>query len=154
MDNEIFRKTYREVNERYCAYEKSILTNQCRCSQAKRFCIAEREGVHCASDQAQQQCLELLDLLRRQSRFILKSNDRQSALPHAKAMKIQIGGLRGIYGALHPDLAIPHPLSDVFGLVETAKARFNRLEQLPFQEIIKHIAAYKGRPRRSTSRRR
>ena len=85
MDNEIFRKTYREVNERFCPYEKSILTNQCRCSRAKRFCIAEREGVNCLSDPAQQQCLDLLDLLRQQSRFALKATDARTALPHGKA---------------------------------------------------------------------
>ena len=44
MDNEAFRTTYRAVNERFCPYEKAILTNQCCCSRAKRFLIAERES--------------------------------------------------------------------------------------------------------------
>jgi len=53
MDQDIFRRTYREVNERFCAFEKGVLTNNCECSQAERFCIAEREGVHCRADAAQ-----------------------------------------------------------------------------------------------------
>ena len=153
MDNEIFRKTYRDVNERFCPYEKSVLTNQCECAQAQRFLIAEREGVHCKSDRAQQQCLELLEVLRRHARFALKSSDNRSALPHAKAMRIQVGGLRGIHHVLHPGEDVPQPLPDIFGLVEEARARFETLEKLPFQEIIKEIAAYQGRPRSSSRKR-
>jgi len=153
MDNEIFRKTYREVNERFCPYEKSILTNQARCSRAERFCIAEREGVHCKSDAAQQQCLELLELLRQQSRFALKSSDNRAALPHAKAMRVQVGGLRGIYRFLHPDEPVPEPIPDVFGVIQAAREQAQGLERLPFQEIIKAVAAYQGRPRSSSRRR-
>ena len=153
MDNEIFRKTYREVNERFCPYEKSILTNQCLCTEAKRFCIAEREGVHCLSDEAQQQCLEYLEVLRRHARFTLRSNDDRSALPHAKAMRIQVGGLRGIHRVLHPAEDTPQPVPDIYGLIGEARDRFGGLDNLPFQEIIKEVAAYQGR-RPSSSRRR
>ena len=152
MDNEIFRKTYREVNERFCPYEKSILTNQCRCSRAKRFCIAEREGVNCLSDRAQKQCLDLLDLLRHQSRFALKATDERTVLPHGKAMRVQMGGLRGIHKAMHPEQQIPRPIPDVFGLIEAARERFERLDALPFQEIVQQVAAYQGRPRSSRRR--
>ena len=31
MDNDVFRSTYRAINERFCPYEKSILTNNCEC---------------------------------------------------------------------------------------------------------------------------
>jgi hypothetical protein len=153
MDNEIFRDTYRAINERFCAYEKGILTNQCRCSQAERFCIAEREGVHCRSDQAQIQCLELLDLLRQQARFTLKASDRRSTLPHAQAMRIQIGGLRGIHRALDPSVPVPPLITDVFGLLNIAKSRFGTLDNLPFQEVIKEIAAYRGRAPRTPRQR-
>jgi hypothetical protein len=47
MDQDAFRQTYQDINERFCAFEKAILTLQCQCSEAHKFCIAEREGVHC-----------------------------------------------------------------------------------------------------------
>lgn len=146
MDNEIFRRTYRAINERFCPYEKSILTNNCRCSQADRFCIAEREGVRCASDAAQARCLSLLEILRQQSRFNLKSTgDDGSALPHAKAMRIQVGGLRGLHAALAPDEPVPATIEDIYGVIDAAVERFGSLDGLPFQPIIQQIAAYKGR---------
>ncbi len=101
--------------------------------------------MHCRSDPAQARCLELLDTLRRQARFALKSTDDRSALPHAKAMRIQVGGLRGLHAALAPDEPVPAKIDDVNGLIEAAIARFGDLASLPFQPIIQQIAAYKGR---------
>jgi len=147
MDNEVLRKTYRSINERFCPYEKSILTNSCKCSRAKRFCIAEREGVGCGSDAAQSRCLELLDLLRRHARFALKATDERAALPHAQAMRIQVGGLRGLQAVLMPGEPIPAKIQDIYDTIDRALERFGTLADLPFQAIIQQIAAYKGRGR-------
>jgi len=147
MDNEVFRRTYRSINERFCPYEKSVLTDNCKCSKAKRFCIAEREGVNCTSDDAQTQCLELLELLRLQARFALKATDEHAALPHAKAMRIQVGGLRGLHAVVAPEEPIPAKIADIHGIVEAARERFGALDKLPFQPIIQQIAAFKGRRR-------
>jgi hypothetical protein len=147
VDQDAFRDTYRAVNERHCVYEKAILTNNCSCSLAHKFCIAEREGVHCRSEPAQAACAELLELLRRHARFALKTTDNRSALPHAKAMRIQVGGLRGIEAALHPEQPVPAHIADIRLTIEAAIATFGSLERLPFQEIIKQVAAYQGRRR-------
>jgi len=147
MDNEVFRRTYRAVNERFCPFEKSILTNNCGCSRGRRFCIAEREGVNCGSDAAQARCLELLDLLRRQARFALKATDERTALPHAKAMRVQVGGLRGLHAVAMPDAPVPETIEDIHGIIEAALDRFRTLAALPYQPIIRQIAAYQGRRR-------
>jgi hypothetical protein len=147
MDNELFRRTYRDINERFCPFEKGILTNNCECSRARRFCIAEREGVHCNSDEAQSRCIELLELMRQKARFALKSTEEHSALPHAKAMRVQVGGLRGLHAAVHPSEPAPAKIPDINGIVEAAIARFGDLAGVPFQLVIKQIAAYKGRRR-------
>lgn len=147
MDQDAFRTTYRAVNERFCAYEKAILTNNCACSLAHKFCIAEREGVHCGSDPAQAACIELLELLRRQARFALKTTDERTALPHAKAMRVQVGGLRGLQVALTPDRPPPVHIPDIDRLLAEASARFGDLATAPFQPIIQQIAAFQGRKR-------
>ena len=145
MDNEIFRQTYSAINERFCPFEKSILTNNCRCSRAKRFCIAEREGVQCTADAAQVRCIAVLDLLRTQARFALKTTAERTALPHAKAMRVQVGGMRGIQAALEPDAEPPTQIEDIDALLEAAVARFGNLDALPFQTIVQQITAYRGR---------
>ena len=148
MDQDAFRSTYREVNERFCAFEKSILTNQCNCSQAERFCIAEREGVHCKIDDGQSRCLEVLDTLREQSRFALRTdNQSQRILPHGKAIRIQVGGMRGIFHALNPKDNIPEPVNDINGLLLQALETFGRFSQLPFSSIMQQIAAYEIKKR-------
>ena len=145
MDNEIFRETYSAINERFCPFEKSILTNNCSCARARRFCIAEREGVHCTADEAQARCVELLELLRNQARFALKSIAERPALPHAKAMRVQVGGLRGLHAAVEPEAEVPQRIDDIDALVEAAIARFGGLQDLPYAVIVQQITAYKGR---------
>jgi hypothetical protein len=147
MDNELFRRTYRDINERFCPFEKGILTNSCACSRSRRFCIAEREGVHCNSDVAQSRCIELLDLMRRNARFALRATEDRGTLPHAKAMRVQVGGLRGLHAALAPDEPVPEKIPDVDGVVEAAVARFGSLGRIPFQLVVQQIAAYRGRRR-------
>lgn len=147
MDQDAFRRTYREINERFCAYEKSVLGRKCTCSKAKKIYIAEREGVHCTSDEGQEQCLDFLEQLRHFARFALKSNDQKAALPHGKAMRLQVGGLRGLYTALYEDQTIPETIDDVFGLISQARETFSGLDNLPYQPLIQQVAAYKGRQR-------
>lgn len=148
MDQDAYRRTYREINERPCVYEKSLLALHCSCSQATKVCIAEREGMNCLSDEAQAQCIELLETLRKKARFALKSNNDNTALPHGKAMRLQVGGLRGLYLALSPETAItPDCVEDIYGLICQAKEVFNGLENLPYQILIKEVAAYEGRHR-------
>jgi hypothetical protein len=147
MDQDAFRRTYRDVNERYCAYEKSVLTNECRCSQAERFCIAEREGVRCGGDDAQAQCLEVLALMREAARFALKAASEEGVLPHGKAMKIQVGGLRGIRTALEPEATTGAPIDDVHGLLCRARDAFGSLAGLPYSAIMREVAAYQVKKR-------
>jgi hypothetical protein len=148
VDQDAFRSTYRSYNERGCVYEKAILTNHCACSQAHKFCIAEREGVHCGSDAAQDACRELLERLRSEARFALRATAERTALPHAKAMRIQVGGLRGIEAVLHPTEPVPAKITDIRRTVEAAIARYGSLAALPFGEIIRQVAAFRGRERR------
>lgn len=100
MDQDAYHKTYHSMNERFCLFEKGILTSQCSCSRSARFYLAERIGVHCDSDEGQHRCSDLLELLRHHARFTLKNHSR-GALPHGQAMRIQIGGLRGVHAVLN-----------------------------------------------------
>jgi len=145
MDDDAFRRAYQGVDGRACPFEKAILTNHAGCARARRFCIAEREGVHCSSDPAQERCLAFLDLVRQQGRFALKDLDAQSALTHAKSMRVQIGGLRAVALTLSPEDPIPERIADIDGLLRAAFAELGALEALPAQTIIQQVAAYRGR---------
>jgi len=147
MDQDAFRQTYREVNEVYCAFEKSVLTNECKCSQAERFCIAEREGVHCRSEERQTRCLKWLELLREQARFALRTEEQKKLLPHGKAIRLQVGGMRGLTKILDPAASASAPIDDVDGMLTKAEKYFDTLEKAPFSEIMREVAAYKVRKR-------
>lgn len=145
MDQDAFRQTYREVNEVFCAFEKSVLTNECKCSQAERFCIAEREGVHCRSEASQTRCLHWLNLLREQARFALHTEDERRLLPHGKAMRLQVGGMRGLLRQLANDPTLR--IDDVDATLAAAEGHYGTLEAAPFSEIMRDVAAYQVRKR-------
>jgi hypothetical protein len=147
MDQDLFRQTYREVNEVYCAFEKSVLTNECRCSLAERFCIAEREGVHCRAEASQTRCLRWLELLREQARFALRTEEERRMLPHGKAIRLQVGGMRGLQKALAKDDAAAGEIADVNAMLARAEDQFDALEHAPFSDIMRDVAAYQVRKR-------
>jgi hypothetical protein len=153
MDNEMFRQAYQAINERFCPFEKTILTRHGDCCRAERFCIAEREGVRCGADASQARCEAFLALARQNARFALKATDQRTALPHAKAMRVQVGGLRGLHAALEPDQPVPQRIPDIDRILDAAVARFGDLAELPFQPIIQQIAAFQGRKRSRDKRR-
>ncbi len=149
MDSERFRRTYREINERLCPFEKVLLTQRCQCKRAQRFCIAEREGVCCNRGAAQQRCVLLLDLLEKNARFVLKVT-RQKILPHGKALRMQAGGVLGLYRALYPEKESLEKIPDVDALIECAITRFGGVENFPFPAILSSIRTVQGRrPRRN-----
>lgn len=147
MDQEAFRETYQQVNERYCVYEKAILTHQCGCSQSEKLLIAEREATHCRSDTAQAQCHLFLNTLKQHARFALKLTGNTGMLPHGKAIKIQVGGLRGLQQVLNPEQDPTVLIDDVAGLIAQAVECYKDLDKLPFSTIMQQVAAYKGRRR-------
>jgi len=155
MDQDAFRDTYRTVNERACVMERAILTNQCGCSQAERFCIAEREGVTCLSSEGHERCAEFVSILREQARFALKAatGEQPNALPYGKAMRVQVGGLRGLQAVLNPDDdQLQEKVMDADALIRVAIRVYGSLMALPFKDIMPHIAAYRGKTRRRRSR--
>lgn len=145
MDSEQLRATLRALNPRTCPFEKAILTHFCDCSQAERFCIAERSGVQCRSETARDRCIRLLGLLREQARFALRQLDQESALSSAKGMRLQVGGLRGLVQILGSDQSDLHTLGDVHRLLQDLEQGYPALAGLPFGPIMREIAAFRSR---------
>lgn len=104
--------------------------------------------VSCLETMDQARCLEILDLLREQARFALRTdNNSQKILPHGKAIRIQVGGMRGIFHALNPGQSIPDPIPDIDNLLLQALDTFANFSSLPYSKIMQQIAAYKVKQR-------
>jgi len=147
VDESAFRETYRDVNRCACVFEKTILTRNGNCSLADRFCIAEREGVRCLSDSAQRRCSSFLDWVREQTRFALKDLAGAPALPHGRAIRIQIGGLRGLR-AVMTGIESDAMVDDIQVLLRQAlgdTVDFNRIEVAP---VVRAVAAFRPKQRR------
>ena len=132
-----------------CPFEKAILSVQCDCEMATRFSIAEQMGVECRSDIARNNCATLLVYLRERARFVLKVTDTSAGLPFGKEMKVMLGGLIGLQRQMAPQEGVAR-VQNIHALVQQAQAAYGSLDALPYQEIVKSIAAFQGKRRGNT----
>jgi hypothetical protein len=138
------------MNNARCPFEKAILSAQGNCEMATRFSQAEQTGVECRSDVARNNCATLLGLMRERARFVLKVTRTSDSLPFGKEMKVIIGGLFGLQRLMTPaNGEATARVPNIHALVRQAQEIFGSLETLPYQEIVKSIAAFQGKRRGS-----
>jgi len=148
MDENEYRSTYHKLNQSRCRFEKTLLSRRSTCSRAKRFNLADREGVSCLSPAARERCGRLLDSLRENARFALRLTEIDSALPFNKEIKVQTGGMLGLQKLIYPDSDQRDKVEDIYSLVNQAEQEFGALEDIPFSEIMPNIVSFEGRKRR------
>jgi hypothetical protein len=148
MEEQEFKNTYRAINEAPCPFEKAILSTRCGCEKSRKLNIAEREAVGCSAPAARQDCLALLEAMRRNAMFALKLTAPSNTLPHSKEMRVQCGGMLGLRNLVFPDDATELRVENIYAVVAAAQALHGSLDALPYGEIVKQIAAFEPRPRR------
>lgn len=149
MDEEEFQQAREMLNQCPCPFEKTILSNRCGCAKFQRLNIAEREAAACISPAAQARCVVLLEHLYQNARFALKQRRIEEPLPHAKAMKVQCGGLLGLAVALSEDAKALSPVDNIDRLLVQALDTFGEMKDLPYQDIVKFISNYQVRAKPS-----
>lgn len=149
MEENRYRDTYHSINPLRCVFEKSINSRRCQCSLAERFNLADREGVRCTADLAQKQCNTLLETLRNKAIFVIQLTKIEGALPHAREIKVQTGGLLGIQGLIEPVENQTGKVTDIHGLINRAIDTYQSIDTLPYEVIIKNIKTFEGRKRPS-----
>jgi hypothetical protein len=143
-----YKATYQALNQRRCVFEKAINSRSCNCTQAARFCLADREGVACKSEADNETCIDLLDNLRRNARFSLHVTHADGPLPHAKEIRVQTGGLLGLQKLLYPETAGQDKVADICRLTREALVRYGILATLPYERIVQAIVSFQGRVKR------
>lgn len=145
MDEREYKSTYHRVNPTRCVFEKAINSRVCNCSKSVRFNLADREGVSCNSNTAQERCQELLQTLRENSRFVLQLSSTEEKLSHNADIKIQNGGMKGVAKLVR---ASEVNEQDIFMLINSAVDEYQSIDALPYQTIIREISSYQVRRRR------
>jgi hypothetical protein len=122
------------INHLPCVFAAAVRARCAVCELARRD---DRAGLACASPLARSACGTLHGLLREKCAFALRVGAAAGALRPAQALRLQCGGLAGLKHALAPAAHAP----DVHRLARLAAER--GLENLPFEELVKHVAAWK-----------
>lgn len=143
MDEKEYRRTLTSIDPNACVFEKAVFNALCECQHAHQYCVADRQGIHCTSVVSRGQCSSLLDTLRENARFIVHKTHVDGPLPHASEIKVQIGGLQAVQGALSGlDAESDTMIEDVSITVNEASARFAGFRFLPMKKIVQHIAHF------------
>lgn len=147
MDEDEYRKTYHQINEIRCVFEKALCSLRCRCSKSQPFRLADRTCYGCHSESSQKQCSEFLKKLREQTRFVFKINEIEGPLPHNKEIRVQNGGLLGVQKLVAIN---SEKVDDVCGVIDAAINKYGEISQLPFDIIMQSVMAFKARPKRKS----
>ncbi len=142
-NEDAYRDARKSVNPTPCAFEKGVLARCITCSKAEKHLLAERETINCGDPTAQARCLELKTLLRGHSAFALKIPHVGAQLPHAKELKIQCGGLKGLQLAMNGS----DKVEDAFALIESAISSHGSLDSFPYSNIVQGVVHFEARRR-------
>jgi hypothetical protein len=145
MDEKEYKDVYLSIAAVPCLFEKSILALKLSCCHALRKNIAEREAVVCTSIICHQNCDTWLQLVRNKSQFVLHQTEVVAPLPHAKELKVQVGGIRGLNLLLEQESGDGD--LDIAELLDATIAKYDDLESVPFAEVVQSVAHFKGRKR-------
>lgn len=149
MEENEYKSAYHEIARIRCEFEKALTNNRARCSCARHFWLADREGYACKSTESSAKCHDLLSKLRENSRFLLKLAQAGDKLPHNMEIRVQVGGICGIQELFSTD---PEPLvDDIHALVEQAEAEYGSLDRLPYNRIVQSVSQFQGRKSRKRS---
>ncbi len=155
MEEGEYKSTYNKLAAVRCEFEKALTSNQAQCRLAKHFCLADREGYSCKIAASSHKCDQLLKKLRKNSAFVLKLHDVSGPLPHNMEIRVQVGGVRGLFRLLDKKsenqsklTASDAAVDDINGLLNKILDQYGTLDNLPYSEIMKSVVQFQGRKRR------
>ncbi len=150
MDEESYKQAYQRINTAPCVFEKGILSLKCKCAYQHMFRLADRHGVGCTDALMQQKCVDFLDHLRKQTRFVFRI-PIDGPLPHNKEIKVQNGGMLGMQKLLLEDDA-GETVENIAGLLQRGIDVYGSLGAIPYNRVMPSVTSYETRPRRRRSK--
>lgn len=151
MEEKEYKSTYNNLTAVRCVFEKALTNNKAKCGLSNHFCLADREGYSCKSNESSSKCSELLKKLRENSIFVLKLREIDGPLPHNMEIRVQVGGLAGVAKLVAGNENIDAAglvTEDIDGVLSQAIDTFGSLDNLPYSEIIQSVLQFQVRRRR------
>jgi hypothetical protein len=136
MEEDAFKSALTEINDRKCGFERALLSRKHGCSLLEMFYIANRRGCNCKTEANAIECDAMLNLLRDKAKFVLHLKEIVLPLPHAKEIKIQMGGLTGLNKLMGIESS---NVFDIHNLIAQINEKFEDLDTIPMQDIMTEI---------------
>ncbi|MCW8933589.1 MAG: hypothetical protein OQK98_02585 [Gammaproteobacteria bacterium] len=125
-----------------CPFSKPIIGSWCKCQYANLDERCAGKMTCLKSDQYLAGCYELVDVLKKQSCFILGISKPDQELTHMQLMKIRCGGLIGMQRVIS---AQPDTIPDVLNVMQQAEIMYGNVLDFPFNEVVRDIKEFSHR---------
>lgn len=157
MDDEQYRQAREAIEQPRCLYEKALQYGYFSCRYACKIALGEREAMHCSDPIAHSRCAAFYALTLKKSGFALGTTLMPTHLTFNKAMKVQIGGLRGAAKLASMPVELPEKSAialapDVAACLERIQSEEANFETVDFSEIVPHIQKFSMRRRRRSEK--
>jgi hypothetical protein len=136
------------VDDLKCPFRRVLLPGDFGCRHA--IVVTRREGPDIACDSASTNalCAEVLIQLKQYGLPAFGHVDDLTELPHGVAMKVQMGGLRGLQRLAGVAAADPKVVADVGGVVTAAVERYGGATAIPYSDVVEDMSAFQLKRRR------
>jgi len=144
-NEDAYRQARKAYIEHSCPFERALLSRCVGCSRSRKLNLAEREAIACSDPAVREQCIAFHDALHENAQFALRVNP-DVPWPFGKEIRAQCGGVRGLAVALG---GAGDEFTNTAEVVLQGLERFGGCDRFPYSEIMRAVAHYEPRPRRS-----
>ena len=131
-----------------CVFALTQISNDFGCEYGELVTRRTGPDIACTSMQDHQQCSCIYEQLKEVGLSEFGYEDDLTQVPHGIWAKIQYGGLLGLQKVVYPGVN-EAVVEDIAALIKTAEEQFQHIDQLPYQNLIPAMQAYRIKRRRS-----
>ena len=131
-----------------CIFALTQISNDFGCEHGESVTRRTGPDIACNSMHNLQQCSQIYEQFKQVGLAEFGYEDDLTQVPHGIWAKIQYGGLLGLQKEVQAgtDEAV---VEDIAALINAAEEQFQHIDQLPYQNLIPAMQAYRIKRRRS-----
>ena len=130
-----------------CPFRATLITRSFGCEHASEVTRRDGPDIGCASVTVNKQCSDCFNELKKQALPELGFSDDLSSMPASALQKIQFGGLLGLQ-AVTTEAQQVDSIVNIGALIESVYAKYQTLENIPYEQCLRSIMSYKIKRRR------
>lgn len=129
--------------EHQCPFSGTLVSERFACGMARTVVRRGGAEVDCTLPAGHARCYSLFQQMKQVALPVFGVEDDLLSMPHSVLIKIQHGGLLGLQRIMGEASAESSSVADINGLCERAVLRYQTVPDIPCQDFVQDMTAYK-----------